>query len=98
MKTAVSAGIATAVIYLATPDTMTRIQTLLFLLTIFGCTAYFIAWVDEQIRRIRRKRQSLIIRKRQRREDKIIDFRMRSRAKYIPAFPVLEKKAVGKNG
>jgi len=92
MKTAVSAGIATAIIYLVTPDTMTRMQTLLFLLTIFGVMAYFIAWIDEQIQRIRHKRESLQIRKPKRRHEKVIDFPVRRNVRIIPAFKVANGK------
>lgn len=90
MRTGVIAAGATAIIYLITPDTMTRMQTLLFLITVFGCSAYFTAWVLEQIERIKRKRMSLQIRKK-RRQDKIIDFPVRRNIKIIPAFKVVGK-------
>ena len=91
MKIGVSAAIATAVIYLNVPDIMTPPQTLLFLITIFGCSAYFIGWCFEQIDRVKRKRASLKIRKPRRRHEKIIDFPVRSRTKIIPAFKVVSK-------
>ena len=88
MKIGVFAAVATAIIYLSTPDTMTRMQTLLFLITIFGCSAYFIAWVIEEIESVKRKRRSLVIRQKKQRWQKVIDFRMHSNVKHIPAFPV----------
>ena len=91
MKIGVSAAIATAVIYLNVPDIMTPPQTLLFLITIFGCSAYFIGWCFEQAERIQRKRRSLIIRKARRRHEKVIDFPVRSRTIHIPAFKVVGK-------
>lgn len=91
MKIGASAAIVTAVIYLNAPDILTPMQTLLFLITIFGCSAYFIAWCFEQIDRVRRKRASLQIRKPRRRHEKIIDFPVRPRTRIIPAFKVVSK-------
>ena len=88
MRIGVMAAISTAIIYLVTPDTMSRMQTLLFLITIFGCSAYFIAWVIEEIESVKRKRRSLVIRQKKQRWQKVIDFRMHSSVKHIPAFPV----------
>ena len=88
MRIGVMAAISTAIIYLVTPDTMSRMQTLLFLITVFGCSAYFIAWVIEEIESVKRKRRSLVIRQKKQRWQKVIDFRMHSYVKHIPAFPV----------
>lgn len=80
--------LATVFIYLNVPDIMTPVETVLFMITVFGCSAYFIGFVFEQIERVKRKRRSLVIRQKKQRWEKIIDFRMRSNVKHIPAFPV----------
>lgn len=88
MKIVELAAVATAIIYLHTPDILSRPETLLYLIVVFGCSAYFIGFIYEQIERVQRKRRSLVIRKKTRRLQKIIDFPIKSRIKHIPAFPV----------
>lgn len=88
MKIGGLAALATAIIYLSAPDILSRTQTLLFLITVFGVCAYVIAWCFEQVERIQRKRKSLTIRKAKKRYEKVIDFPVRPRIKYIPAFKV----------
>ena len=88
MRIGVSAAIATAVIYLSAPDILSPMQTLLFLITVFGACAYFIAFCFDQVERIQKKRRSLTIRKAKRRYEKVIDFPVRPRTKIIPAFKV----------
>lgn len=88
MNIGLSAAVVTAVVYLTAPDILTPVQTLLFLITVFGCSAYFIGWCFEQAELIRRKRRSLTIRKAKKRYEKVIDFPVRPRVKVIPAFRV----------
>jgi len=83
------AAVITVIVYLCTPNIMTQIETLLFLVTIFMASAYLVGIIDDQIQRIRRKRLSLRIRKQRK---KIIDFKMK-RIVHIPAYPVMEKDA-----
>ena len=83
----VVAAAISAVVYLIVPDILSPIETILFLWTVFILSSMCIFWIQEQIERIRTKRESLCIRK-NRRSEKVIDFRMRSKTIYIPAFKV----------
>ena len=82
LAAAISAGI-----YMIVPDILNPVETVLFLWTFFVIALLSLCWLQDQAEQIRTKRESLCIRK-NRRSEKIVDFRMRSRVKYIPAFKV----------
>ena len=90
MELLLSATIS-AVIYLIVPDILSPIETILFLITGIVVSFMSICWIKDQIECIRRKRQSLTIRKTKQRCEKVIDFPIRPRTRIIPAFRVREE-------
>ena len=82
-----TAVLISAAAYLIVPEILNPVETLLFLWAVFVVSAMCVFWVQEQIQKIRDKRDSLCIRKNRRRE-KVIDFPLQSRVKHIPAFKV----------
>ena len=65
------ATLATLIIYLAAPDILNKFETVLFLITVFGC-AVCVIWGAEELRtRIRRARRIA------RRKRKVFDINLR---------------------
>lgn len=82
-------ALITVVVYLAVPDILTPVETVLFLWAGYVVSLMTVFWVQERIEEIRAKRESLMI-TRNRRRHKVIDFPVRGRIKHIPAFKVAE--------